>query len=359
MNLTDLRDELDLRAHDVEADTGSLSDGVRTRIRATKRRRAGGAVGGVAAGLLAVGMIVANQPVARVVPAPATTSAAPTTVGADGMPFRAVPDSPGDVVKDGLRLRATVAEDTLAVGVIGDPGQRVVRATWTPRTQRVAYVVECWLPPGQDQASAKETWVRASISGQEGYFGGTCRAEVPPRGDLLASITPGEPGEGNPQIRLGTDTTLRVELVDRDGRPLTNPGVRLAAGVYDLGPQRLIEDELGKARAAVPEVIEHQGFQYRLERLVSGPADRGPLPEVSTPVNQPFVVTFGSSTPSRYPRVGTLYLSGLESESSRLENGSQETVPQPARAAGTVELSAEGARPVDGVAYIAVYTPVD
>jgi len=358
MNLTDLRDELDQRTQDLSADIPSLTAGIAGKVQATKRRRAGGAAGGVIAALLVVGMAVANQPGRPVVPAPAATTPS-TSVGADGMPSRVLPDRPGDVVKDGLRLRATVAEDTLAVGVIGDPGERVVRATWTPRTQRVAYVVECWLPPGQDPATAKETWVRASISGQEGYFGGTCRADLPTAGDLSASITPGKPGEGNPQIRLGTDTTLRVELVDRDGRPLTNPRVRLAAGIYDLGPQRLIEDESGEPRAAVPEVIEHQGVPYRLERLVSGPAARGPLPQVSTPANRPFLVTFGSSPPSRYPEVGTLYLSGLDTESSQLENGGQETTPQPVRGAGTVELRAEGARPLDGVAYIAVYTPVD
>ncbi|AXG14911.1 hypothetical protein [Intrasporangium calvum] len=358
MNLTDLRDELDQRTQDLSADIPSLTAGIAGKVRATKRRRAGGAAGGVVAALLVVGMAVANQPGRPVVPAPAATTPS-TSVGADGMPSRVLPDRPGDVVKDGLRLRATVAEDTLAVGVIGDPGERVVRATWTPRTQRVAYVVECWLPPGQDPATAKETWVRASISGQEGYFGGTCRADLPTAGDLSASITPGEPGEGNPQIRLGTDTTLRVELVDRDGRPLTNPGVRLAAGIYELGPQLPIEDDRGQVVGALPEVVEHQGYRYLLGPVVYRSLASGALPRVEAPATGPYLVRFGTvgtGRPGADP--GFFQLGGLGEATSLVQEGGLTTAPQPAGAGQALSLQlAEGTLPKDGYGVIAIYVP--
>jgi hypothetical protein len=356
MNLTDLRDELDLRTADVQADPSSIAKGVKGRIRATRRRRVAGVAGGLGAAALALGLVLTNQA------SPVTPSPIPAaTLGSDGMPSRAVPDAPGDVVKDGLRYRARVAEDGLAVGVIGDAGgQRSLTATWTPRTTHVSYLAECWLLPGTSQAVVEDTMVRASISGVEGHTESTCETRVPTNGDLSTDgYVPGEPGQGHPELQVGRTTTLTVELVRRDGTPAAIPGARLAAAVYDLGPQRLIEDDGGRIVAALPEVREHQGYTYRLEALVSGPVGTGALPEVSTPGDVPFLLTYGSTTPAGDPGAGSLFLVGLDEESSRIQGGGWSTLPQPAKVAGTVGLQSEGPRPKAGVAFIAIYRPAD
>jgi hypothetical protein len=355
MNVTDLREELATRTHELHADSASISEGVTGRIRATKRRRAAGAAGGLGAAALMIGLVLTNQA------SPVTPSPIPAaTLGADRMPFRAVAEAPGDVVNDGLRFRARVGEDRLAAGVIGDDsGQRSVTATWIPTTNRISYVAECWLLPGTDQAVAEDTMVRASISGAEGYLESSCESRPPHSGDLSSGgYVPGEPGQGDPELQVGTTTTLTVELVTRDGTPAAVPGARLAAAVYDLGPQRIIEDDARRVVGALPEVSEHQGFAYRLEALVTGPAGTDPLPEVATPAGVPFLVAYGSSSPGD-PTVGSLQLVGLDAESSLIQVGGWSTMPQPARAAGAVELRSEGPRDKGGVAFIAIYTLAD
>lgn len=354
MNTTDLREELAARTDDVHADPASIAEGVTGRIRATKRRRAAGAAGGLGAAVLAIGLVLTNQG-APIAPAPVPAA----TLGADRMPSRLLPDAPGDVVKDGLRFRARAAQDRLAVGVIGDAdGRRSLSASWVPTTAHISYVAECWLLPGTSPAVVEDTLVRASISGVEGHVESTCESRAAATGDLSpGGYVPGEPGQGHPELRVGTTTTLTVELVTRDGTPTAVPGARLAAAVYDLGPQRLIEDDGGRVVAALPEVSEHQGFTYRLEALVSGPAATGPLPEIATPAGVPFLVTYGSAAPAGDPDPATLYVAGLDDESSRIAGGGWSTLPQPARAAGIAELRTEGSRPDTGVAFIAIYTP--
>lgn len=277
------------------------------------------------------------------------------------MPSRLLPDAPGDVVKDGLRFRARVAQDRLAVGVIGDAdGRRSLSASWVPTTTHISYVAECWLLPGTSPALVEDTLVRASISGVEGHVESTCETRAAAAGDLSpGGYVPGEPGQGHPELPVGRTTSLTVQLVTRDGRPTAVPGARLAAAVYDLGPQRLIEDDGGRVVAALPEVSEHQGFTYRLEALVSGPAATGPLPEIATPAGVPFLVTYGSTTPAGDPTQASIQLVGLDTESSLIQGGGWSTTTQPARAAGTVELRREGAQIQEGVAFIAIYTPAD
>ena len=117
MNLTDLRDELTTHADDLGTAT-DLRAGVAAKVTQTKRRRAVavGAGATLAVAALAVGVVTRSAGPPRPVPAGTPSSTAPM-IGADGMPYRAVPDAPGDVVKDGLRYRSRVGDDTLAVGL--------------------------------------------------------------------------------------------------------------------------------------------------------------------------------------------------------------------------------------------------
>lgn len=355
MNITDLREELVSRTHEVHADAASIAEGVTGRIRTTKRRRVAGAAGGLGAAALALGLVLSNQG-STVTPPPVPAA----TLGVDGMPSRALPDVTGDVVKDGLRVRAVVGENTLVAGLIGDLGQRSLSASWKPTTNRISYVAECWLPLNSSKEAFEGTVLRASISGTAGYIESSCQPRLPQDHDLPAGgYVPGEPGQGHRDLDLGTEATLTVQLVTPNGDPTSVPGVRMAAAVYELGPQRVLEDDAGRVVGALPEVLEHQGYTYRLEALVSGPARTGPLPEVSTPAAVPFLVTYGSTATPGDPEPGAFHLSGLGVESSLVQGGGWSTVAQPARAASTVGLRSEGPRPKEGVAFIATYTPAD
>ncbi len=82
-----------------------------------------------------------------------------------------------------------------------------------------------------------------------------------------------------------------------------------------------------------------------------------------TPSQTPFLVTSGSvgldPEGGSAGDVGRDYLVGLDIATGANSGGSRETVPQPARAAGTVTLRHEGAKPKRGVQLIAIYTLAD
>lgn len=363
MNLTDLREELEQHTLDLRADPARITVGVAGRVRTTKRRRtvAGAAAACALVATAGAGLWTAANPTG---PAPVPAASGPTeTVGEDGLPSRHVPDAPGDVAKDGLRFRSQVGADTLAVGFIGDPGQSQFTLAWEPTTAHVSIASECYLP-GADTAEAQALMLRVSLEGTEGYFSGMCQAGLPEGRDLPATgVIPGEPGEGWSELAVGSGARLRVQLVEtKSGKPTSFEGVRIVAAVYDLGDQRVITDDAGKALVAIPEVLEHQGHDYVIEGLVSGPLGKGPLPQITTPADKPFLVAWGSGgTPvpdsNAGADVGYLRLTGLDEDSSGIEGGGWSTVPQRARTAGTVTLTLEGPRPSSGTAFIAVYVP--
>jgi hypothetical protein len=377
MNLTDLRDELDLHVSGLEADTSAISAGIARKVRSTKRRRAAGAVGGLCAAVLAAGLVLTNQPGRAVVPAPAVTSPS-VTVGADGMPERTIPDAPGDVVKDGLRFRAKAADDTLAAAFIGDPGQSQATLSWEPTTDLVSVTAQCHLP-GVDKNAAGKTLLRVGLEGTKPLFEGPCQVGSAPVGDLpTGGVTPGEPGQGWDALTVGLTARLRVQLVDTAGKPVAFDSARVAAAVYELGPQRAVLDKTGRTVQVLPEVVEHQGYRYRLDELGAGIVRGGALPVgsapiiASTPKDVPFLVSFGSvgtgtassncgqvKTRSAYcPAEGSLQLVGLDAPASLLGGDVSTTVAQPARGAGTVSIEdAPGGPPLTtGTAYLAIYT---
>lgn len=143
MNTTELRDELSARAASIDAPS-SMSTGVAGKIRATKRRRAAAVAGTACAVAVLTGVSVVNagRSTAPVVPAGRATPS--VMVAADGMAYRVVPPSPGDVERDGLRYRAQVADDRLAVSAIGAVGQGKITMTWTPTSTQVDLAVDCW-----------------------------------------------------------------------------------------------------------------------------------------------------------------------------------------------------------------------
>ena len=362
MNLTDLREELAAHADEL----GSAPDfraGVAARVRRTKRRRATAAGAGatLAVAALAVGVVTSVGRPAQTLPA-GTPSGAVATTGADGMPSRAVPDAPGDITKDGLRLRANVADDHLAVGVIGSVGVSLISADWTPTTTHVSLTGECYLP-GADRAMLQRAQLRIRLQGAKGYFSTGCRASAPTDRDLpVGGWEPGEPGQGWPELTVGRAEQVVVEVVDgTTGKQLDLPGVRVVGAVYEQGESRAIHDEAGTTRAALPEVVEHQGYRYRLTAVSSGPLATGRLPELRLPADVPTIVSWGSAgdalTGTMAPD-GTreLRLEGLPDGPEGRGYGASGVVPVPAVGARSLRIVAQGARPDHGVAYLAVYT---
>lgn len=368
MNTTELRQGLDHLVADVTAD-GHFASGVAAKVRARRRARAAG-VGAACVALLAIGAGATVQLTgtgART-PGPATSGHAlpqpgPTMTGTDGMPTRAVPTAPGDIVKDGLRIRARVGGDSLAVGSIGDRGQDQMTLWWEPTTTHVSLGGECFLP-GADKATTERIRLRLTLVGStRSLGGGSCGSEAP-RDLLPATWTPGLPGEGWEELTVGKPAQLRVQLVDDTGKPVHFGSARIAAAVYNTGPQSVIvETRTGKVVAALPEMLERDGYGYRLAGVTSRPAGER-LPAVETPAGTPFFVTFGSAgvdeAPSSKAYVAdgpVIRLEGLSTSPAAFSgNDGWTTAPQPARAAGTVQLVREGPKPSSGVDFVAIYT---
>lgn len=355
MNLTDLRDELTTHADDLGTAT-DLRAGVAAKVTQTKRRRAvaGGAGASLAVAALAVAVVTGLGRPAPTVPAGTPSTAAPM-LAADGMPFRTVPDAPGDIVKNGLRYRSHVADDTLAAGFIGDRGQGQFTLVWEPTTTKVSFGAECYLP-GLTQAEARKYMVAVGLEGTKSFFGSQCSGNRPTVRDLPAGGgIPGEPGQGWPGLTPGQTVRVRVQLVDaKTSKPASVEGAQLTGAVYELGAQSPVEDASGKPVASLPEVLEHEGYRYRLLSMATAPAGATGRPRLETPAGVPFLVTGGStgSDPSSNP--GTTYITGLD-EQSGVAGGGWQTLPQPARAAGTVSLRTEGTVS-SGTAFVTVYT---
>lgn len=360
MNITELRDELGTRAAGIEADP-VMAAVVAGRIRSARRRRTTAALGaaGAVAVLAVTGAVTAGWSDPPVVPA--DSDGPSRSIGTDGMPYRALPDSPGDLVRDGLRYRASVAGDTRVAGVIGEKGQRSIRLTWTPATNRVRLSADCWLP-GADPQTISAIELRMTRDGIE-RLRTNCNAQSPTPGDLpVSSVTPGEPGKGWTDLRVGTPTSVTVELVDRRTRKPVNPtGARVVGAVYALGAQRSIVDPATrKTVVALPEVLEHQGHLYRLSgKVATAPAASGKALTVATPQNVPFLVTWGSGgtgVATDGSPLGTDHLTGLATQTTHNSSGGWSTDPQPPRGPGTVTVRHEGDRPPQGVTLIAIYT---
>ncbi|CAN7152169.1 hypothetical protein LJR027_000066 [Terrabacter sp. LjRoot27] len=361
MNLTDLRDELTTHADDLGT-APDFSAGVAGRVRTTRRRRAvaAGSVAALTVAALTVGVVTSLGRPAPTVPAGSPSSAAPM-IGADGMPFRSVPDAPGDVVKDGLRYRAEVADDTLVAGFIGDRGQGQFSLLWEPTTTHVSVGAECWLP-GLTAEKASAYMVSVSLRGTPGFFGSSCTGGRPQLRDLPAGGTvPGEPGQGWSELTVGRAASVRIQLVDATtNKPAAVDGAQLTGAIYELGPQATMKDLSGKPVAAIPEVREHAGYRYRLTASVAGPLDVAGAPqETAAPASGPFLVTYGTAatgSPRREPAY--FQLEGLVGEQTQTQEGGSETTAQRSGDGRPLRLEvAEGSAPPGGTGYIAIYTP--
>ncbi|WP_343994381.1 hypothetical protein, partial [Terrabacter terrae] len=289
----------------------------------------------------------------------ATASAAPM-VGADGMPYRIVPDAPGDVVKDGLRYRAKVADDALAAGFIGDPGQGQFSLVWTPTTTHVSVGAECYLPGLSDEAAAAYL-VTVSLDGGKGFIGSSCSGGEARVHDLPAGGgIPGEPGQGWKELTVGRTARVRVQLLEaKTSKPAAVEGAQLAGAVYEQGSQQPVRDASGKTVASLPQVVEHQGYRYELAGLTTAPLASWHDLTTVVPAGQA-LVTWGSAGDHLAGDSGTsesgTRLTGLSEGTEGHGYGSWGTSPVPRGSAHTVTVTAGRKRPDHGTGFLALYT---
>ena len=358
MNLSDLRDELTAHADDLGA-APDLRPGVAAKIRQTKRRRAVavGAGAGLAAAALVVGVVTSFGRPAPTVPAGSPSSTAPT-IEAYGMPFRSVPDAPGDVVKDGLRYRSHVGGDTLAAGFVGDRGQAQFTLAWEPTTTHVSFGAECYLP-GLSDAEARTYMVTVGLEGAKGFFGSQCSANRPVERDLPAGgDVPGEPGQGWSELTVGKAARVRVQLVDaKTHEPASVSGAQLTGAVYEQGEQVPVRDASGTTVVSLPAVVEHQGYPYELVSLTSRPLSA--WQDLTTGVGAgQSLVTWGSAGKD-LTGTGTdgsgMRLTGLPDGTEGHGYGSWGTSPVPDGSRPTVTVTAGAKRPDHGIGFLALY----
>ena len=355
MNTTELRDELEARAADVQAPP-SMATAVAGKIRATKRRRAAAAAGAACVVAVLAGVSVVNNGRTTAPVLPAGRSTPSVMIAADGMPYRVVAPSPRDVVRDGLRYRAAVADDRLAVASIGAVGQGKVTLAWTPTSTQVSLAVDCWVPNAEPVSNTGPmAWVM--VNGQR-LYGVGCSASPAAAGDLHTRLDPDVTGAGWDQIAVGKPATVTVEVLDRNLEAVREPGVRVAGAIYTRGSQRAVTDPAtGQVVQLLPEVREYQGYRYRLDTLAVDRVSAGPLRR-STPAGKAFIVVFGTAgTPTG--AAGSTHVDGLTDGSITAGDGGQTTANQPARRAGSATLRHEGATPKSGVQLIAIYTLAD
>ncbi|WP_427888521.1 hypothetical protein ACQHIV_34885 [Kribbella sp. GL6] len=240
MNLQDLRDELHARAADSDPQQSDLLPGVHQKIRRTKRRRivttAGAAAAAVALAVTVVPGVLSNS-----TPDPARTP--PYTQNGFTLP--------GD--KDG---------QPLVKGWTGKAGESHVEFTWTPTAKDVKFVAYC------KQDAEATVWIR--VNGFDVHHNDCTDNGIPisdslPAGTGLWADAP-----------IGKPAKVTLDLVDLDGRPLTDGKQQLGIGIYQ-------DPSAGtgtRSAAARPDDYASNGLRFRQQvgrqtRLGAVIGDRG------------------------------------------------------------------------------------
>jgi hypothetical protein len=250
MNLTDLSVELQSRAENLP--TGAAMArlaGVRTRVRARRRRQA------AAATLIATGCVAA------VVLGPnlsALRAEHPTTPAGRHL---VQPDTFDDVL----------AGDRLTASAVGAKGQPEVVLRFTPVDTDLMLAEFCHVSSDNSQL-----WAATTVNGHSITRGGCQKSTV-------ANGSGGTPGGGTAKetrdawARLGVvpgrESVVRIQLQTEKGAPRTDASVRLGVGLYALTGDRIVSDGL-----VIKLDAESDGHDYRLAKYATAP--------VSTAVRQ-------------------------------------------------------------------------
>jgi hypothetical protein len=290
------------------------------------------------------------QPARTPAPVPSSTVASP----ADGLPTRRVAPAKGDYLKEGVRYRAVVADDTLQAAGIGSAGQSSISFRWTPATTQVDFRIFCTIQDRQAQDIGK---VVLRINGKQ--FGTeSC--------DQFQDNEPGErPVARIPAkdlgVQVGHAVQVTASIVDRNGRLLNRPGQLVGAGIYSRSQDR----EYGSRDPVyLPERIEHQGLIYkRADSMTALPVRSGAQEDVAlpTPAFKPFLLMFGTVGVRQNHSFEIAGVAGGEDFDIRPVDGRTSSIKfdsVAAQAAGEVTVRHTVGNPAKGDVVIALYLPV-
>lgn len=331
MNLTDLRAELDRQAAIIDG-TGDLPlEAVRRRASRIRHRRIAGTSAAFAAAVIVAASIIPG--IDNGTPQPAQTP----TFGIDGLPSQPPPSAPDDVVKDGFVIRHQIGEDKLRASVIGNAGATQLNLL---------------------AQTADKVVVRYLCSAKAGLY---MRFEVLAGSHRLAlsdgCIPKPERSFDDSSVAFtwparAPGHNLTIRLVDtKTGKPVVDPSARLVLGVYDAGPYRSV------GTLQVPEVVEHDGYRYRLDKLEHSPAtENAGVLETTTPADVPFLIVYGTTGKDDV----SLQPNGMGGEGGSggfISGPSMSLQPIGARPAGRASVDTPGSPHSDGELVIGVYLP--
>ena len=356
MSLSKLRDQLRDQADEIDVNEPIPLIAVRDRAARLRRRRIAAVVAGGTAVALVVAVAVGKgvrTEVDGVQPA-RTPTAVPSAAESpsDGLPSRRVAPAKGDYVKEGVRYRAKIADDTLQAAAIGSAGQSSISFRWTPVTTQVDFRIFCTIHDPQDigkvvvRINGKPVGAESCDQFQDTEPGERAVARVPAK-DL--------------GLRVGHAVQVTASIIDGNGRLLNRPGQFVGAGIYSRSQDR----EYGSRDPVyLPERIEHQGLTYQLEdsgtaavRLDVGQQDL----VLPTPGFKPFLLMFGTIGVRQNHSFETAGVPGGEVFDIRPTDGRTSSIKfdgVAAQAAGEVILRQKASNSAKWDLVIAIYLPV-
>lgn len=274
------------------------------------------------------------------------------------VPTRIPAAGPGDQSKDGIRFRAKVGGNTLAAAAIGEPGQNSVQVRFKPAGAPLVLKTFCTANNGEYQQPLYTISVRIGTSPARLT---SCSAETTDVGTASSSSIPWP---------ASTETVqATATLVDLKGRPVTVKDARIAFGVYFQGPQRIVTAPDGSS-VAVDEVIEANGYTYKLADLKTAEAATTRQFSINVPTDKPYVFGAGSTSLGASKAVSGdvagitgMYLSTDPSQPDAVDDFGFGTSVQPAghplENPGVATFKLQEGHPTKGKYILAVYLPVE
>ncbi|WP_328990768.1 hypothetical protein OG394_31320 [Kribbella sp. NBC_01245] len=269
------------------------------------------------------------------------------TVGADGLPLVEPTPHAKDVAKDGYRFRYQRGGETLLAGVIGEAGDSDLRLIVKPKADRLTVRFFC----NTEKVSETGWRIAVMVNGDQRLMDDRCpsRNSEPSLDGFSYNL---QPKSGD--TWAGKSVAVRLMLSDEDGLPIRVPDMRVGLGLYDSGAYRSISG------VSVPEIIEHQGVNYRLGQSVHL-ADTGPeaFTGRSGPLNTPFITLYGATGNASVAVVPNGERTGLR-DPTTVQGPGVGYHPIAARPDGlvtVVQVQKMGVQPT-GKLFLGFYTPV-
>jgi hypothetical protein len=273
-------------------------------------------------------------------------------------PTRIPAAAPGDQSKDGIRFRSKVGGNTLGAASIGDLGQGSVQLKFTPTGAPLLFSTFCTANNGEYENPPYEIVVRIGNSVERHS---SCRADTTDAGTgFEGSIS--WPASTEPVVATAT-------LVNKQGRPVTVKDARIAFGLYFQGAQRVVTAADGSS-VSVDEVIETDGYNYKLADLKTADAATTRKFSINIPTDKPFVFGAGSTSlgttkvvTGDVTGVTGMYMSMDPTMPGSVDSfgfgRTAQAAGQPSEQAGTATFELQEGRPTKGKFILAVYLPVE